>query len=74
MAMFPFLIGKVLTGVYEVKTKNSIYYLIFPFLIGKVLTVQTGQASDSLLQLLKEGLFPFLIGKVLTWRCIPDAS
>ena|GEM_PF-2796343 len=65
MVSFPFLIGKVLTGMNEVPSNIIAIIIMFPFLIGKVLTVvlfltigvHVCKYMDS---------FPFLIGKVLT--------
>ena len=58
--MFPFLIGKVLTGNrWKLRCCTA---GMFPFLIGKVLTEAWNEIEN--LEFLKE--FPFLIGKVLT--------
>ena len=65
MVSFPFLIGKVLTGINEVTSNIIAIIIMFQLIIGKVLTVvlfltigvHVCKYMDS---------FPFLIGKVLT--------
>ena len=60
MVSFPFLIGKVLTGMNEVPSNIIAIIIMFPFLIGKVLTENLFGSYNA------EEVFPFLIGKVLT--------
>ena len=64
VAVFPFLIGKVLTKQKDL-LKSKLCLKLFPFLIGKVLT----DAFESITIFhFMSLLFPFLIGKVLTRR------
>ena len=60
-AVFPFLIGKVLTNTVSAAIYKIYYMLAFPFLIGKVLTVSLKSQAN-----MQTIMFPFLIGKVLT--------
>ena len=61
LAEFPFLIGKVLTGMTILLSTVGIK---FPFLIGKVLTIDVPVMFDP--EESETSEFPFLIGKVLT--------